>query len=101
MRRSLFVPEVSFEVLVKRQIEGLLDPSQRCVELVYEEMQRLVPQCIAQVGTNTYKSVCVLVANSIAEQMAVCAFGSQLKKICVLTGLPRCTLRRMRHVECI
>lgn len=47
------MPEVSFEVLVKRQIERLLDPSQRCVELVYEEMQRLVPQCAAQVSKHT------------------------------------------------
>lgn len=32
-RRALFVPEVSFEVLVKRQIERLLPLSQRCVEV--------------------------------------------------------------------
>lgn len=33
-RPALFVPEVSFELLVKRQIRRLEDPSQRCVELV-------------------------------------------------------------------
>lgn len=33
-RPALFVPEVSFELLVKRQIRRLEDPSLRCVELV-------------------------------------------------------------------
>lgn len=35
-RPALFVPEVSFELLVKRQIRRLEDPSLRCVELVME-----------------------------------------------------------------
>ncbi|CAK8685580.1 unnamed protein product [Clavelina lepadiformis] len=41
-RPSWFVPEVSFELLVKRQIKRLEEPSLRCVELVHEEMQRIV-----------------------------------------------------------
>lgn len=44
-RPALFVPEVSFELLVKRQIRRLEDPSQRCVELVHEEMQRIIQHC--------------------------------------------------------
>lgn len=44
-RPALFVPEVSFELLVKRQIRRLEDPSLRCVELVHEEMQRIVQHC--------------------------------------------------------
>lgn len=47
-RPSLFVPEVSFELLVKRQIRRLAEPSLRCVELVHEEMQRIIQQCGAQ-----------------------------------------------------
>lgn len=31
-RRALFVPEVSFELLVKRQIQRLADPALRCVQ---------------------------------------------------------------------
>nr|XP_032511725.1 dynamin-1-like protein isoform X7 [Danaus plexippus plexippus] len=48
-RPALFVPEVSFELLVKRQIRRLEDPSQRCVELVHEEMQRIVQHCGTEV----------------------------------------------------
>lgn len=44
-RQSLFVPEVSFELLVKKQIMRLEDPVLRCVELVHEELQRIVAQC--------------------------------------------------------
>ncbi|KAF4525209.1 hypothetical protein B566_EDAN008316 [Ephemera danica] len=42
---ALFVPEVSFELLVKRQIRRLEEPSLRCVELVHEEMQRIIQHC--------------------------------------------------------
>ncbi|CAG01620.1 unnamed protein product [Tetraodon nigroviridis] len=44
-RPALFVPEVSFELLVKRQIKRLEEPSLRCVELVHEELQRIVQHC--------------------------------------------------------
>ncbi|CAI4227154.1 unnamed protein product [Auanema sp. JU1783] len=44
-RPPLFVPVVAFELLVKRQIQKLEEPSLRCVELVHEEMQRMVQHC--------------------------------------------------------
>uniref|UniRef100_A0A3B3H4J0 Dynamin-1-like protein n=1 Tax=Oryzias latipes TaxID=8090 RepID=A0A3B3H4J0_ORYLA len=44
-RPALFVPEVSFELLVKRQIKRLEEPSMRCVELVHEELQRIIQHC--------------------------------------------------------
>lgn len=48
-RPALFVPEISFELLVKRQIRRLEEPSLRCVELVHEEMQRIVQHAFSQV----------------------------------------------------
>lgn len=47
-RPALFVPEVSFELLVKRQMRRLEEPSLRCVELVHEEMQRIIQHCGTQ-----------------------------------------------------
>ncbi|VDM21703.1 unnamed protein product [Hydatigera taeniaeformis] len=47
-RPALFVPEVAFELLVKRQIRRLEEPSLRCVELVHEEMQRIIQHCGTQ-----------------------------------------------------
>ncbi|CAH1266015.1 DNM1L [Branchiostoma lanceolatum] len=47
-RPALFVPEVSFELLVKKQIRRLEEPSLRCVELVHEEMQRIINHCGTQ-----------------------------------------------------
>jgi|UniRef100_A0AC35G351 dynamin 1-like protein len=44
-RPALFVPEVSFELLVKRQIRRLEEPSLNCVDLVYEELLRIVQHC--------------------------------------------------------
>jgi len=41
---QLFVPEVAFEALVKRQIQKLEEPSLQCVHLVYEELKQLASQ---------------------------------------------------------
>ncbi|XP_047053882.1 dynamin-related protein 3B-like isoform X2 [Lolium rigidum] len=40
-RSALFVPEVPFEVLVRRQISRLLDPSLQCAEFIYEELVKM------------------------------------------------------------
>ncbi|CAG2205063.1 dynamin-1-like protein isoform X3 [Mytilus edulis] len=47
-RPALFVPEISFELLVKRQMKRLEEPSLRCIELVHEEMQRIIQHCGTQ-----------------------------------------------------
>ncbi|TMW56688.1 hypothetical protein Poli38472_006698 [Pythium oligandrum] len=44
-RQSLFVPEVSFELLAKRQIARLEQPGLQCVDLVFDELQRVTSQC--------------------------------------------------------
>jgi replication fork clamp-binding protein CrfC len=43
-RRALFVPEISFDILVRRQIARLEQPGGQCVDLVYEELQRIGAQ---------------------------------------------------------
>ena len=55
-RPALFVPDISFELLVKRQIKRLEEPSLRCVELVHEEMQRIIQHCGTQVSSFIAKS---------------------------------------------
>lgn len=41
-RPLLFVPELAFDLLVKPQVKLLEDPARRCVELVYEELMKIV-----------------------------------------------------------
>ena len=43
-RRALFVPEISFDILIRRQIARLEQPGIQCVDLVYEELQRIAMQ---------------------------------------------------------
>ncbi|KAL6450791.1 DNM1 Dynamin-related protein DNM1 [Candida maltosa Xu316] len=51
-RPSLFVPELAFDILVKPQIKLLEEPSHRCVELVYEELMKIVHSvCSTDIGT--------------------------------------------------
>ncbi|XP_054283484.1 dynamin-1-like protein [Macrosteles quadrilineatus] len=42
---GLFVPEVTFELLMKRQIQRFRSPCLRCVDLVNEELCRIVQTC--------------------------------------------------------
>lgn len=46
LRPALFVPEMSFVQLAKRQIKRLESPSIQCVHLVYDEMQRTLELCL-------------------------------------------------------
>jgi dynamin 1-like protein len=43
-RAALFVPEISFDLLVRRQIVRLEQPGLQCVDLVFSEMQRMACQ---------------------------------------------------------
>jgi hypothetical protein len=43
-RPALFVPEMAFDILVRRQIARLETPGVQCVDLVYEELQRIALQ---------------------------------------------------------
>ncbi|PVU95954.1 hypothetical protein BB561_001487 [Smittium simulii] len=44
-RGSLFVPELSFQLLIKPLIKSLEAPSQRCVQLAYEELLQIGNYC--------------------------------------------------------
>ncbi|PIN18656.1 Vacuolar sorting protein VPS1, dynamin [Handroanthus impetiginosus] len=45
-RSALFVPEVPFEVLVRRQIARLLDPSLQCARFIYDELIKMSHRCM-------------------------------------------------------
>ncbi|XP_043814239.1 dynamin-related protein 3A isoform X2 [Manihot esculenta] len=45
-RSALFVPEVPFEVLVRRQIARLLDPSLQCARFIYDELIKISHRCL-------------------------------------------------------
>ncbi|EGV64050.1 Dynamin- GTPase protein [Yamadazyma tenuis] len=54
-RPSLFVPELAFDLLVKPQIKLLEEPSKKCVELVYEELMKIVHNiCSNGIEINRY-----------------------------------------------
>lgn len=44
-RPALFVPEISFDLLVRRQISRLEQPGLQCADLVFDELQRMAAQC--------------------------------------------------------
>ncbi|KAK7368854.1 hypothetical protein VNO80_10885 [Phaseolus coccineus] len=45
-KSALFVPEVPFEVLVRRQISQLLDPSLQCARFIYDELVKISHHCM-------------------------------------------------------
>ncbi|XP_074287055.1 dynamin-related protein 3A-like isoform X2 [Silene latifolia] len=44
-RNKLFVPEVPFELLIRRQVERLLDPSMQCLQLACDELIKMSRSC--------------------------------------------------------
>ncbi|XP_052205224.1 dynamin-related protein 3A-like isoform X2 [Diospyros lotus] len=45
-RSALFIPDVPFEVLVRRQIVRLLDPSLQCARFIYDELIKMSHRCM-------------------------------------------------------
>ncbi|XP_047250913.1 dynamin-related protein 3B isoform X3 [Capsicum annuum] len=45
-KSALFVPEVPFEVLIRRQIARLLDPSFQCARFIYDELVKMSHRCM-------------------------------------------------------
>ncbi|CAK9179352.1 unnamed protein product [Ilex paraguariensis] len=45
-KSALFVPEVPFELLVRRQIARLLDPSLQCARFIYDELIKMSHRCM-------------------------------------------------------
>lgn len=46
-KSALFVPEVPFEVLIRRQIARLLDPSLQCARFIYDELIKISHRCLS------------------------------------------------------
>lgn len=54
---SLFVGTQAFEVLVKQQIHRMEDPSIRCINLIFDELVRILSQIISQPQYSRYPSL--------------------------------------------
>ena len=84
--------KVSFELLVKRQIRRLEEPSLRCVELVHEEMQRIIQHCGNEVQQEMLRSFLWLFKPQ--QSKSHCRFPKLHEKIIdVVTNLLRSRLQ--------
>lgn len=54
---SLFVGTQAFEVLVKQQIHRMEDPSARCINLIFDELVRILSQIISQPQYSRYPAL--------------------------------------------
>ncbi|KAF1756089.1 hypothetical protein GCK72_012542 [Caenorhabditis remanei] len=45
IRVGLFTPDMAFEAIAKKQIRRLIEPSMKCVDLVVNELARVIRQC--------------------------------------------------------
>ncbi|XP_009590783.1 dynamin-related protein 3B [Nicotiana tabacum] len=45
-KSALFVPEVPFEVLIRRQIARLMEPSFQCARFIYDELIKMSHRCM-------------------------------------------------------
>jgi len=49
-RTGLFTPDMAFETIVKRQIEQFKTPSVKCVDMVVDELSKVVHKCTEKVA---------------------------------------------------
>jgi len=67
---ALFVGTTAFEVIIKQQIKRLEDPSLRCVNMVFDELVRILTQLLSkQVRTDFLLEHYQLMATSILTQL--------------------------------
>ena len=50
IRTGLFTPDLAFETIVKKQIQKLLEPSLKCVDMVVQELTNVVRKCTDKVS---------------------------------------------------
>ena len=63
VRVGLFTPDMAFESIVKQQIDKLLQPSIKCVDMVSSELATVVQKCAEGVSTTApCKCTCVFSA---------------------------------------
>uniref|UniRef100_A0A0N4Z751 dynamin GTPase n=1 Tax=Parastrongyloides trichosuri TaxID=131310 RepID=A0A0N4Z751_PARTI len=55
LKTSLYIPEECFELLVKQQIKRLEEPSLHCVDLIHEELIRLLQNCGTEFQQEMYR----------------------------------------------
>ena len=67
IRTGLFTPDLAFETIVKKQIQKLLEPSLKCVDMVVQELTNVVRKCTDKVSEEECRSgdgaVAVLLAS--------------------------------------
>lgn len=63
----MFVPEIAFDLLVKRQIVRLEEPALQCCELIFDELLSVANQCDAPEFSRF-----TIVREKIIEQVYVC-----------------------------
>jgi len=71
-RSALFVPEGSFEFLVRNLVKRLEDPSQECVEQVFTELQRIVAQLAENKELQRFKNLKLRLAEVVNNLLHDC-----------------------------
>jgi len=77
-RSALFVPEGSFEFLVKNLVKRLEDPSQECVEQVFTELQRIVSQLTESKELQRFKNLKLRLSDVVNNLLHDCKIPTRL-----------------------
>ena len=68
---ALFVGTTAFEVIVKQQIKRLEDPAQKCCQLVYDELIRILGQMLGKIVS---RYLCVESGERICHLLCLAIF---------------------------
>jgi dynamin 1-like protein len=74
---SLFVGTQAFEVLVKQQIRRFEDPSVRCINLIFDELVRILTQILQNPKYSRYPQLKEALSNSFIEFLRAALIPTQ------------------------
>ena len=74
VRVGLFTPDMAFEAIVKTQIEKLMKPALKCVDLVSSELGEVIQKCGEGVSVSVFLSLCFSVYLSIHVYLCVVCY---------------------------
>jgi dynamin 1-like protein len=74
---SLFVGTQAFEVLVKQQIRRFEDPSVRCINLIFDELVRILTQILQNPKYSRYPQLKEALSNSFIEFLRTALIPTQ------------------------
>ncbi|KAK9507832.1 hypothetical protein O3M35_007606 [Rhynocoris fuscipes] len=67
VKSTVFIPDICLELLIKKEVKKLENPSLKCVQLVFEEMQKTVYSCVINTQLDRFPKLREKIINIVLD----------------------------------